>query len=383
MSEVLDAPVHAPSWREQPAVGLVGLAFATVVVVVLGLLVGPMGALQSFGVLTTVVLPVMVLVGLWWRGWPFQRLAQPAQGVAATALMVAISLLLAALAQTIVGRADLAHLLDTTPPPAPAPTGPPPSELPFTSYPWMLPLSALVFVAMLQLTFVNAQWPLARLGRVASGAAALVAAWGVGLVVYLLLADWDPVIPASARALMGLSNPDGPVDAMNLMGAALCVAVWQTLLFIVLQGKPLEAIRSFAARVVVSNVLVIALGWLTFLLFSRTCDWTNPTIAAVCGCTIGASIVATLAFEAWPARTAGTPRGTALALLATVAVLALVLFYGLQAIGNAAGDWNVRDTVRLWVTVVALNLLPIGVITWYAIWQRWPAAPPPAPPAGG
>lgn len=76
MSEVLDAPVHAPSWREQPEVGLVGIAFATVVVVVLGLLVGPMNALQSFGALTTVVLPVMVMVGLWWRGWPCVPAAQ-------------------------------------------------------------------------------------------------------------------------------------------------------------------------------------------------------------------------------------------------------------------------------------------------------------------
>jgi hypothetical protein len=371
---------QAPPSQTQPTVGVVGLLFAAVVVIVLGFLVTPMRSLQSFGILTTFILPVMVMVGLWWRGWPFHNLAQPLQGIMATLMMVGIALLLCAGAQAIVGRADLGDLLSMTPPPAPPAAGPPPPELPFTSYPWLLPLAGLVFISMLQLTFVNAQWPLNRLGRVGGGLVALIVACGIGLLAYLLLADWDPTIPAQVRPLLGLRNPNGPVDAIRLVGATLCIAVWQVLLFIVLQGKPFEGVRPFAARVVVRNLVPIGLGWLTYLLLFKAFDWTIPTIAAVCGCIIGASILATLAFEAWPARLTGSDAGTAGGLLVTVAALAVVLFFGLKALGNAFEDWNPRDVVQLWVTVVALNLIPIGIITWYAIWHRWPMAPPAPPP---
>jgi hypothetical protein len=81
-------------------------------------------------------------------------------------------------------------------------------------------------------------------------------------------------------------------------------------------------------------------------------------------------------FEGWPARLAGSAGGAAIGLLTTIAVLALACFYGLKGLGNAFEDWNPRDTVEGWIGVSGLNYVAAGAVLWYAIFRRWPAAPP-------
>ena len=55
-----------------------------------------------------------------------------------------------------------------------------------------MPLAGAFFVVMLQLTLVGEGWPLRRLGRIASGPIAVVAAWAIALTLYLLLVGTHP-----------------------------------------------------------------------------------------------------------------------------------------------------------------------------------------------
>jgi hypothetical protein len=76
--------------------------------------------------------------------------------------------------------------------------------------------------------------------------------------------------------------------------------------------------------------------------------------------------------------TAGSPAARDGGLPATVAVLALVMFVLLTAIGDGARSWPASNPVYRWVTLCTLNLLPAGVILWDGIWHRWPLPTPDA-----
>ncbi len=383
---IIEAPVPVDGPRapdgtsgpleRQPTIGLVGGAVALGLFLILGVIISPPSSLQILGAVTTFSLPVLIASALWWQGWPVRGLSRPIAGLVNTALIIGLAVVLTALAQVIVGRADLSHLLSVTP------AGHGPERPPFTSYPWTLPLAALIFLTMILLTFVSERWPLRALGTAGAGAAALAVAWIVGLVAYLLLANWNSIVPPPVQGALGLGNPGGPANAFDLLGWTLCVAVWAVVVFIPLRGTPLAAIRSTAARVLVGNVAVIALGWLTFLALEHALSLTVPEIAAACGVTIAASIIVALVFEAWPARMVTSDGGRIIALLGTIAVLAAVLFIVLKAIGDARGTWTAANPVYLWMTVCALNFLAAGSILWYGVWGRWPAAPVSRPHAG-
>jgi hypothetical protein len=366
------AGATASDLRSQPAVGVIGLLVASTLCLVLGVLILPINSLQILGAVTTFSLPVLIASALWWHGGPIHASSRAASGLLNTALIAGLALVLTALAQVIVGRGDLAHLLSSTP----AVAGPGHGRPPFPSYPWTLPLAALIFLAMIQLTFVCDRRPLRRLGTPGAGIAAIVLAWIVGLVVYELLAGWNAVVPPAAQAALGLSNPGGPVGAFNLLGWTLCVAVWSVVVFIPLRGRPFAAIGSVSVRLVAGNLTALALGWGMFLLLSGPLSLTVPEIAAGCGAVIAASLVATLILEGWPSRrlqSAGARDG---ALLATIALLATVLFIVLKALGDARTNWPPADPVYLWMTVCALNFVAAGSILWYGVWRRWPVGTP-------
>ena len=271
---------------------------------------------------------------------------------------------------------DLAHLLSTTP------AGHGPGRPPFPSYPWTLPLAGLIFLTMIQLTFVCGRRPLSRLGTPGAGIAAIVVSWIVGLAAYELLANWNAVVPAPVQQVLGLSNPGGPVSAFNLLGWTLCVAVWSVVLFIPLKGRAFGRIASVPARLVAGNLATIALGWGTFLLLSGPIDLTVPEIAAVCGTVIAASLIAALILEGWPSRLVHPPAARDGALLLTIAVLAAVMFIVLKAVGDAGTSWSPANPVYLWMTVCALNFIAAGAILWYGVFRRWPVAPPVDPADG-
>jgi hypothetical protein len=370
------AGATASDLRSQPAVGVVGVLVAFTLCVVLGVLIVPVDSLQILGAVTTFSLPVLIASALWWHGWPASGSSRVASGLLNTALIAGVAVILTALAQVIVGRGDLAHLLSTTP----AVAGPGHAPPPFPSFPWTLPLAALIFLAMIQLTFVCDRRPLRRLGTPGAGIAAIALSWIVGLVAYELLTNWNAVLPPVAQAALGLSNPGGPVGAFNLLGWTLCVAVWSVVLFIPLRGRMFARIASVPARLVAGNATTLALGWGMFLLLSGPLGLTVPEIAAGCGAVIAASLIAALIFEGWPARRLQRAVARDGVLLATIALLAAVLFIVLKALGDARTNWPAADPVYLWITVCALNFVAAGSILWYGVWRRWPvAAPAPAP----
>jgi hypothetical protein len=370
------AGATAGDLRSQPAVGVIGALVAITLCLVLGVVISPLSSLQILGSVTTFSLPVLIASALWWHGWPVTTRSRALAGVLNTALIAGIAVVLTALAQLIVGHGDLSHLLSTTP------AGHGPGRPPFPSYPWTLPLAGLIFLAMIVLTFVCDRWPLRRLGKVWSGLAAIVVAWGVGLAAYELLANWSAVIPPAVQGALGLRNPGGPVSAFNLLGWTLSVAVWAVVLFIPLRGRPVARIGSAPLRAAVGTAAVIALGWGTFLLLSGPLGLTVPEICAGCGSVIAASIVAALIFETYPSRLLAAGPARDAGLLATVGVIALAMFVALKAIGDANTTWTPSNPVYLWMTVCTLNFLAAGSILWYGVWHRWPVAPPAAPGEG-
>lgn len=86
----------------------------------------------------------------------------------------------------------------------------------------------LAFVVTLQITFVNERWPLHRVRGPLGGFPLILTSWAVGLVVYLLVVNWD-MLPATARAAIGLGNPAGPVGGLELLGWLAVVTAFQVL----------------------------------------------------------------------------------------------------------------------------------------------------------
>ena len=371
------ASATAKDLRSQPAVGVIGLCVASTLCLLLGVAIAPLHSLQILGSLTTFALPILIASALWCHGWPARSPSRAASGLINTLLIAGLAVVLTALAQVIAGRGDLAHLLSTTP------AGHGPGRPAFTSYPWTLPLAALIFLTMIQLTFVCDRRPLRRLGTPGAGIAAVIVSWIVGLVAYELLANWNAVVPPPVQQALGLSNPGGPVSAFNLLGWTLCVAVWSVLLFIPLKGRAFSRIGSVPARLIAGNISTIALGWATFLLLSGPINLTVPEIAAACGSVLGASLVAALILEGWPARLLTSAPARDGALLATIAVLAAVMFIILEAVGDGGTTWPPTNPVYLWMTVCALNFVAAGSILWYGVFRRWPVAPPAQRPEEG
>jgi hypothetical protein len=372
-SPLVAAPTAGATARElrsQPAVGVIGVCVASTLCLLLGVAIAPLDSLQILGSVTTFALPILIASALWWHGWPARSSSRAASGLLNTLLIAGLAVGLTALAQVIIGRGDLSHLLSTTP------AGHGPGRPPFPSYPWTLPLAGLIFLTMIQLTFVCDRRPLRRLGTPGAGIAAITLSWIVGLAAYVLLANWNAVVPAPVQQALGLSNPGGPVSAFNLLGWTLCVAVWSVVLFIPLKGRAFGRIASVPARLVAGNLATIALGWATFLLLSGPIGLTVPEIAAGCGTVIAASLVAALILEGWPSRLAHAPAARDGALVLTIAVLAAAIFIVLKALGDAGTTWPPTNPVYLWMTVCALNFIAAGSILWYGVFRRWPVAPP-------
>jgi hypothetical protein len=364
------AGATASDLRSQPAVGVIGICVASALCLLLGVAIAPLDSLQILGSVTTFALPILIASALWWHGWPARSSHRVASGLINALLIAGLAVVLTALAQVIVGRGDLAHLLSTTP------AGHGPGRPPFPSYPWTLPLAGLIFLTMIQLTFVCDRRPLSRLGTPGAGIAAITISWIVGLAGYELLANWNAVVPPPVQQVLGLSNPGGPVSAFNLLGWTLCVAVWSVLLFIPLKGRGFVRIGSAPARLLAGNLVTIALGWATFRLLSGPIALTVPEIAAACGTVIAASLVAALILEGWPARLLTSVAARDGALLITIAVLAAAMFIVLKVLGDAGTTWPPTNPVYLWMTVCALNFVAAGSILWYGVFRRWPLAPP-------
>jgi hypothetical protein len=166
----------------QPAMGLAGLLLLAPVAILLGVGAGSLQAsLRVLGPLSTFALPVVAMIAFWWEDWPGTRLKAPLSGFLNTVLVIAGGVVLTFIGQLAVGHGDLRGIFDATPGRHSSPT-----------FPATMPLAGAFFVVMLQLTLVHEGWPLRRLGRIASGPIAVVAAWAIALTLYLLLVRTHP-----------------------------------------------------------------------------------------------------------------------------------------------------------------------------------------------
>jgi hypothetical protein len=294
------------------------------------------------------------MIAFWWNDWPGSRLAVPWTGLVDTAAFIAAAIVLTIAGQAVVERPDVAAVFQAT---AGAAT-----------FPATLSLAGAAFTAMLQLSLPCERWPLGGIGRLWSGAAALALSWAIGAAAYFLLVNNDTV-PAAARTASGLRNPGGPVPAADFGTALIAVGVWQAVFFIALRGWPVNTITRRPRRLIAGNILVIALGALTYLLLRDIAGWRPDAIGAACGCVISAALIVGMLFEGWPSVRLPPAWGRLLTLVLT-ALVALALNRVLAAYADGA-TW-VRATPDDWVTTAALSFLGLGIISHVAVGLRWP-----------
>jgi hypothetical protein len=354
----------APSVRplaRQPLVGFILLAMTGVLFYLFAVLPGPEKSLNLLAVPATFWLPVLLLVAAWWHGLPGSLTGSRAGvGLVNTIVFVAAAILLTFLGQVIIAKSDVSAVFSST----------------GGMFPILIPLAATIFVAMLQVTFVCDRWPFDTMGTLPAGIGAFVLCWVIGIVVNLTVVNWN-VIPAPARAALGLRNPGGPVAALDYIGWLVCVVVFQIIFFQALDGWPFRDYENKLTRLVMSNVFVVGLGWLLYLLLHNLFKWPIPTIIGACGVVAVGVNVTAMVFEDYPFHHE-RPGLARLGLVMNVLGMAFLSFFVLRAIGNAATTFTTVP-VELWVGISALNYIAPMVILLYAIWGRWPL-PAPAPP---
>jgi|GEM_PF-1485514 len=345
----------------QPWAGLGGLLLATAAFFALALGTGSTTtSLLILGPISTYALPAVAVIAFWWNDWPGARLSRPWTGLTDTILVAAAAVGLTLAGQAVIERPDVRAVFE-------AYRGP---GLPVT-FPATLPLAGAAFAAMLQLSLVCERWPLAGLGRIKSGIAALVLSWAIGAGAYFLLASLSQ-LPASQRAATGLHNPGGPVAAPDFGAALIAVGVWQAVFFLAWHGWPVSTITRRALRLLAGNGLVIGLGTLTYLTLRDLAHWAPDAISAVCGCIIGAVLVVAMLFDGWPAALLRPGPSRALT-LALTALTALALNRALAAYADSV-HWT-RATPDDWITTAALSFAGAGIILHTGIGLRWPFIP--------
>jgi hypothetical protein len=342
----------------QPRLGLGGLLLAAVVFFALALGTGSTTtSLLILGPISTFALPAVAMIAFWWNDWPGSRLTAPWTGLTDTVLVAAAAVVLTIAGQAIIERSDAPAVFEAS-------AGP---GVPAT-FPATLALAGAAFTVMLQLSLVCERWPLARMGRLLSGLAALALSWAVGTGAYFLFVNLDAV-PAAERAAAGLRNPGGPIAAPDFGSALIAVGVWQAVFFIALRGWPVNAITRRSLRLLAGNALVIGLGALTYTAFRNLARWQPDAISAVCGCVISAALIVAMLFEGWPAARLSPAPGRAITLILT-ALAALALNRALGAYA-ASVHWT-RATPDNWITTAALSFIGAGIILHVGIGLRWP-----------
>jgi hypothetical protein len=343
----------------QPALGLAGLLLVAPVAVLLGVGAGSLQAsLRVLGPLSTFALPVVAMIAFWWEDWPGTRLKAPLSGFLNTVLVIAGGVVLTFMGQLVVGHGNLRGIFEATPGPQSSPT-----------FPATMPLAGAFFVVMLQLTLVNEGWPLRRLGRIASGPIAVVAAWAVALTLYLLLVRTDPK-PGSGLYLRG----GGPLSGAEFGAILTAIGLWQVWFYVALRGWPFAQVTSRAVRLPLANLTVIVAGVVTYVILHSAIGLTTPKASAVAGAALTAVLLRGMLFEGLPRSGDNPARG--LVMLGTVALVAAALYAALTAIAHRA-QWTTA-TPEDWVTYAGLNAIGLGVILHVGIGRRWPFALAPA-----
>ena len=338
----------------QPALGLAGILLVVPVAVLLGIGGGGLEpSLRVLGPLSTFSLPVVAMIAFWWEDWPGTRLHAPLSGILDTILVIVGGVLLTLLGQLVVGHLNVGGAFETTPGPRSSPT-----------FPATMPLAGAFFVVMLQLTLVGEGWPLRRLGRIASGPIAVVAAWAIALTLYLLL------VRTHAKPGSGLySRSGGPLSGAEFGAIITAIGLWQVWFYVALRGWPFANIASRAVRLPFANLIVIVAGVVTYVILRNAIGLTPTKASAVAGVALTAVLLRGMLFEGLP-RSGDQPARERLITLGTVALAAAALYAALTAIAHHA-RWTTA-TPEEWVTYAGLNAIGLGVILHVGIGRRWP-----------
>lgn len=347
--DALSAAALADARGNQPRRGLEGLLFVVPVTVLLS--VGAGGAphsLELLGPIITYALPIMAMVAFWWDDWPGSLLPRPWSGPYDTVFVVAGGLLLTMLGQMVVNGADPLGVF-----------------APGAAHPGLYPagnaLGGGIFTIVLQLTLVCERRPLNRMSRVPAGLVAVGLCWTLGLLAWLA-AVRSRAVPSESYGAWFTS-----------IGAA------QMLFYVALRGWPFARVTRTWLRLLFGNATVIATGWAAYLVAADAAGWPGPRVTSVAGTAIGAILLVTMLFEAWPAIHLAPAPGRTVA-VATAALLTAVLSVALPALAAALAVPPVREWS--WTTQVTLNALSTAIILHVAVWRRWPIRTRPAPDRG-
>jgi len=330
------------------AIGVRGLSFVLPGAVLLAVGAGgPQTSAVVLGPLILYALGPIAVVAFWWENWPGARLGASLSGWANTVLIAAAGVVLAAAGQCVAGGLDIHDLFTPTR-----------SGVPM--FPATLPLAALVFGSLLQITVVGEGWPLKRLPGLLAGAVALALAWAISLGLFFWLADIPS--PAGSRVIAR----SGPVPGADIGAAVACLGAWQVLGFVVLRS--LSGVASRARRLAGAHALVLGGALATTLALRAVLD--AATVSALAGCVIAGGLLTGMLFEVG----VGRVRGLVVALVAAAAVFAL-----LSLIADQLTFTRIRPDE--WVTHASLNALATSTILHVAIGRRWPFSAPRAVPA--
>jgi hypothetical protein len=299
------------------------------------------------------------MIAFWWEDWPGTQLHAPLSGILDTVLVIVGGVLLTLLGQLVVGHLNIGGVFDATPGPRSSPT-----------FPATMPLAGAFFVVMLQLTLVGEGWPLRRLGRIASGPIAVVAAWAIALTLYLLLIRTHPK-PGSGLYF----RSGGPLSGAEFGAILTAIGLWQVWFYVALRGWPFANVASRAARLPFATLTVIVAGVLTYVTLHNAIGLTPTKASSVAGAALTAVLLRGMLFEGLP-RSSDHPARERLIMLGTVALAAAALYAALTAIAHQA-RWTTA-TPEEWVTYASLNAIGLGVILHVGIGRRWPFALPPA-----
>ena len=339
---------EAARLARQPGLGLMGgLLFVVPFTLLLAFGAdGANGSVLVLGPLTTFALPVVAVIAFWWEDWPGTRLRAAWAGWADTALVIVGAIVLTMAGQAATARLDLAGIFNPG-------AGPPHA----VTFPVTMPLAGAAFAAVLQLTLACERWPLTRFSRIWSGVIALIIAWAIGLLL-----AWTVV--AVAEPAGGARVHPGLMKGSEFGALMVTTGMWQTVLFVVLRGWPLNIIRSRAPRLLANNAAVIGGALGTYWVLSSSLGLAGDVISAACGSVIAAGLLAGMLFEGWPRRARHSGA------LALVAVVAAALFALLTAFAGTL-SWH-RATAADWVSYAGLNAIGLPVILHVGIGRRWP-----------
>jgi hypothetical protein len=224
---------------------------------------------------------------------------------------------------------------------------------------------------MLQLTLVNEGWPLRRLGRIASGPIAVVAAWAISLTLYLLLVRTHPK-PGSGLYF----RSGGPLSGAEFGAILTAIGLWQVWVYVALRGWPFANVASRATRLPFANLTVIVAGLMTYVILHNAIGLTPTKASAVAGAALTAVLLRGMLFERLP-RSGDHPARERMIMLGTATLTAAALYAALTAIAHQA-RWTTA-TPEEWVTYAGLNAIGLGVILHVGIGRRWPFATGPEP----